>query len=54
MQLLLCLTFLFQADAFAWGPNGHRIIGEIAERATKINENSSITLVWITAKSFLT
>lgn len=32
MKLLLLLTLASTTSAFAWGPTGHRVVGEIAER----------------------
>ena len=36
MKTLLSLVLLMSSSAFAWGPTGHRVVGEIAEKHVKI------------------
>ena len=55
--LIILLTFFCSLQTFAWGPNGHRIVGEIADshlkrktkkqiRAILGNESIAITSNW--------
>ena len=32
MKTLLLATLLFSLNASAWGPTGHRVVGEVAEK----------------------
>ena len=32
MKFLILSTILFSANSFAWGPTGHRVVGEIAQK----------------------
>lgn len=39
---VFAFVFLFAASAFAWGPTGHRIVGEIAQR--KLSEHAAAAI----------
>lgn len=42
MKTLFLATVLFSMNAFAWGPTGHRVVGQVAERHLTVDAHYKI------------